>query len=105
MEKVWKWLEKHRIGLLIVTLILGVQIWRVGDFVNSELIQTQRTYKILPVLLPISSLARPNPGEAVNNISGIERMDAFVTEQMKRHGVPGLALAVVDGNQVIFMKG
>jgi CubicO group peptidase (beta-lactamase class C family) len=105
MEKVWKWLEKYRIGLLIVTLMLGIQIWRVGDFVNSELIQTQRTYKILPVLLPISSLARPNTGEAVNNISGIERIDAFVTEQMKRHGVPGLALAVVDGNQVIFMKG
>lgn len=82
MEKVWKVLEKHRIGLLIVTLILGIQIWKAGNFANSELLQTQRTYKILPVLLPISSLASPNIGEAVNNISGIERIDAFVTEQI-----------------------
>jgi CubicO group peptidase (beta-lactamase class C family) len=105
MKKVWNGLKKHRIGLLIVTLILGIQIWKAENLANSKLLQTQRTYKILPVLLPISSLANPNTDEAVNNISGIERIDAFVTEQIKRHGVPGLALALVDGEQVVFMKG
>jgi hypothetical protein len=51
MEKVRKRLQKYRIGLLIVTLILSIQIWKAGNFVNFEPLQTQHTYKILPVLL------------------------------------------------------
>src|SRR5688500_158998 len=37
--------------------------------------------------------------------SKVERIDAFVTQQMQKHGLPGLALALVEGDQVIFMKG
>ena len=35
----------------------------------------------------------------------VERIDTFVTQQVERHHLPGLALALVEGNQVIFMKG
>ncbi|MBK7319503.1 serine hydrolase domain-containing protein [Candidatus Villigracilis affinis] len=39
------------------------------------------------------------------NASKVEEIDTFVNNQMKRHGIPGLALALVDGDKVIFMKG
>jgi CubicO group peptidase (beta-lactamase class C family) len=34
-----------------------------------------------------------------------ERIDAFVEEEMQRHHLPGLALALVEDDKVIFMKG
>ena len=37
--------------------------------------------------------------------SKVKRIDAFITQQMQKHGLPGLALALVEGDQVIFMKG
>ena len=38
-------------------------------------------------------------------LTELEKIDAFVGEEMQRHHLPGLALALVEGNQVIFMKG
>lgn len=38
-------------------------------------------------------------------VENLARIDDFVTEQMQRHGLPGLALALVDGDQIVFMKG
>jgi CubicO group peptidase (beta-lactamase class C family) len=35
----------------------------------------------------------------------VHQIDAFVGHELERHGLPGLALAVVDGDDVIFMKG
>ena len=35
----------------------------------------------------------------------VKRIDAFITQQMQKHGLPGLALALVEGDQVRFMKG
>jgi CubicO group peptidase (beta-lactamase class C family) len=35
----------------------------------------------------------------------MEKIDLFVSQQVDRHGLPGLALAIVDGDQVLFMKG
>ena len=32
------------------------------------------------------------------NASKVEEIDTFVNNQMKRHGIPGLALALVDGD-------
>lgn len=37
--------------------------------------------------------------------SEVERIDAFVTQQMRKHRLPGLALALVEGDQIVFMKG
>lgn len=33
------------------------------------------------------------------------RIDAFVGEQVRRHGIPGLALAVVEGEQIVHLGG
>ena len=35
----------------------------------------------------------------------VERIDAFVREQVRRHGMPGLALALVDGEQIVHLQG
>ena len=35
------------------------------------------------------------------NASKMEEIDTFVNNQMKRHGIPGLALALVDGDKAI----
>ena len=49
-------------------------------------------------LLPVVSASSVNTSKA-------EKIDAFVSEQMQRNGIPGLALALVDGDKVIFIKG
>lgn len=35
----------------------------------------------------------------------VARIDAFVREQLRQHGIPGLALAVVDGEQIVHLGG
>lgn len=35
----------------------------------------------------------------------VDKIDQFVSEQVERNGIPGLALALVDQDHVIFMKG
>lgn len=57
----------------------------------------------LLALLPAA--LTPTMAAASVNTSTLERIDAFVTQQMERHHLPGLALALVEGDQVIFMKG
>lgn len=61
-----------------------------------------------------SSGGQPLPMEASGSmesryqelsVEDVVRIDDFVTEQMQRHALPGLALALVDGDQIIFMKG
>lgn len=43
--------------------------------------------------------------KASENAATVERIDAFVAQQVERHHLPGLALALVEDDQVIFMKG
>lgn len=50
---------------------------------------------------PVSATADEPVGGAVD----VEEIDQFVGEQVERHGIPGLALALVDGDQVILIKG
>lgn len=35
----------------------------------------------------------------------VARIDAFVRDQVRRHGIPGLALAVVEGEQIVHLGG
>ncbi len=57
------------------------------------------------VLLVVPVLARPVRADAGTGAPDVARIDAFVREQVARHGIPGLALAVVDGHQIIHMSG
>lgn len=40
-----------------------------------------------------------------NNGLDVAQIDAFVREQVERHGLPGLALAVVEGEQIVHLGG
>jgi CubicO group peptidase (beta-lactamase class C family) len=53
----------------------------------------------------LSTVLTSRTAKASENAATVERIDAFVTQQVERHHLPGLALALVEGDQVIFMKG
>lgn len=57
------------------------------------------------LLMFILSIARPLTAASQENRLDIARMDAFVNEQMQRHGIPGLALGIVEGDQIIHLQG
>jgi CubicO group peptidase (beta-lactamase class C family) len=57
----------------------------------------------LLALLPTVLTSRT--AKASENAATVERMDAFVAQQVERHHLPGLALALVEDDRVIFMKG
>jgi CubicO group peptidase (beta-lactamase class C family) len=46
-------------------------------------------------------------GGAATSTNGVDvqRIDAFVRDQVSRHGIPGLAIAVVDGGRTIMARG
>ncbi len=53
----------------------------------------------------LSGLAVPGVATLGMQTTKVEKIDAFITEEMRRHKLPGLALALVEGDRVIFMKG
>src|SRR5690242_20248656 len=52
-------------------------------------------------LLLVPFLARPTRAASSTTAVDVARIDAFVRQQVERHGIPGLALALVDGEQII----
>ncbi len=52
-------------------------------------------------LVGVSAIDQPQRDTAVN----FDEIDAFVQAEMERAGIPGLALAVVQGDEVIYLKG
>lgn len=55
---------------------------------------------LLP-FLPRGVAAAAPPADALD----VAALDTFVREQVERQGIPGLALAVVDGDQIVHMAG
>lgn len=47
----------------------------------------------------------PTMASALPSAPDVARIDVFVREQVQRHGIPGLALALVDGNHIIHTAG
>ncbi len=69
---------------------------------NGQTILLLLTFAVFVNVSPASSAGLQPDTLSVNTV---ERIDAFVSEQMQRHALPGLALALVEGDQVIFMQG
>ncbi len=57
------------------------------------------------LILVLSFTWIPGVSASATNPAAAEEIDAFVTQQIHKHGIPGLALALVDNDQVIFIKG
>ncbi len=56
-------------------------------------------------LLVMPFMVRPVTATSPTSTPDVAKIDAFVREQMQRHGIPGLALALVEGDQVIHLGG
>jgi CubicO group peptidase (beta-lactamase class C family) len=59
----------------------------------------------MQVLSLFSPLVGTGNGVLSEAKSSVEQIDDFVKDEIERHKIPGLALAFVDGNQIVFMKG
>ena len=64
---------------------------------------------MIVVALAALQVARsPSPARAAAahaSEADIGRIDAFVSEQVQRHGIPGVSLGLVEGDQVIHLRG
>ena len=58
---------------------------------------------ILMVLAVVAPVARAAPDPAAG--PDLAAIDAFVEDRMRRHGIPGIALALVRGDEVIHARG
>jgi CubicO group peptidase (beta-lactamase class C family) len=59
----------------------------------------------LLALLLMLLTAHPLVAASPQGTLDVAKIDAFVREEVERQGIPGLAIAVVDGNQIVHMAG
>lgn len=98
MESLRKRTKENILGYLILALVLGIMLWATREIASSKLVpQLSEAGRLHGMRARVIALS--------NGASEVEQIDAFVKEQVQRHGLPGLALALVEGDQVIFMKG
>ena len=57
------------------------------------------------VLMVVPFMARPLTAASRSTAPDVAQIAAFVREQVQRHGIPGLALALVDGDRIIHLGG
>jgi CubicO group peptidase (beta-lactamase class C family) len=50
-------------------------------------------------------LVHPAMAAAPSTTLDVMKIDAFVREQVQRHGIPGLSLGIVEGNQIAYLGG
>jgi len=56
-------------------------------------------------LLTLQLTFQPRAAVAQTNELDIAQLAAFVRQQVARHGIPGLALGIVDGEQIVHLQG
>ena len=57
------------------------------------------------VVTVLALLAAPRLAAAQTGALDVARMDAFVRQQVQRHGIPGLALGIVEGDEIVHLAG
>jgi CubicO group peptidase (beta-lactamase class C family) len=97
MRDIWNYLKRNQAFGPVMVLMLFVVIGLRGEQIK------------LPgsmMLLQALSQSMGWSGTTTElSLTETEKIDAFVMKEMQRHRLPGLALALVEGDQVIFMKG
>lgn len=102
--KVSKWTNETKAALLVAIFISGILTTSIGSTTPAGQAKILPS-SIMQVLSPFSSLLGTRNGTLSGENSTVEQIDDFVNQEIKRHKIPGLALALVDGNQIVFMKG
>ncbi len=57
------------------------------------------------ILLLLPAMLAPIPVQAESPGLDFDAIDAFVEDQMSKHALPGVALTVVSGDQIVYAKG
>jgi CubicO group peptidase (beta-lactamase class C family) len=57
------------------------------------------------VVLAVLILAIHHANAAPANNADFQELDAVITAQMQKHDLPGLSVAVIDGNQIVYLQG
>jgi CubicO group peptidase (beta-lactamase class C family) len=99
----WKEVSTQQPGWLTVLLVAAILTWSAWQVASVETVYARQ--QAVP---NIASQGSPVPVRLATDDSATpdaDEIDSFVTAQMQRHGLPGLALAVVQDDQVVFMKG
>jgi CubicO group peptidase (beta-lactamase class C family) len=97
-----KGMNGNKTSVLLGTLIVLMMI---GAIAKSNPDRSSLPSGRLYMLQIWTLLAAPNLPVTGTQMTEAEKIDAFVNEAMQRHHLPGLALAVVEGNRVTFIKG
>ena len=103
--KVSKWTNETKAALLVAVFLSGVLLPSIviGTFTGRAEILPSAS--ILRALFPFSTLLATRNDTLSAENSTVEQIDNFVNQEIEHHKIPGLALALVDGNQIVFMKG
>jgi len=77
-----------------------------------DTVNTKRNWTIVGMgvfwiltLLVVPFIAQPGAATARTSALDIARIDTFVRDQVQRHGIPGLALGIVEGDRIIHLGG
>jgi CubicO group peptidase (beta-lactamase class C family) len=81
---------------------LAVLILLVLTAFRGERINPPGSILVLQVLARSAGVSGVAP---VPYLTEAERIDAFIQEEMERHHLPGMAIALVEGDRVILLKG
>jgi CubicO group peptidase (beta-lactamase class C family) len=92
--KAWRWTKISTASVFVAILIPGILFITIGAIPSAAAPETRLTAQALQLLTPFSV---PN--------TTAKRIGEFVSQQVRRHRIPGLALALVDDKQILFMKG
>jgi CubicO group peptidase (beta-lactamase class C family) len=66
----------------------------------------QNIFYVFAVVLVLSATAFSNLSIQANDPSlDAERMNDFIEDQMRRHGLPGVAVAITQGDEVVYLRG
>ncbi len=103
MRSAWKRSRGLKALGLLIPLTLLMFVWMTGEVIQSSLTSLESGRFLL--LQALSDLAVPGVTTSGVQTTKVEKIDAFVMQEMRRHKLPGLALALVEGDRVIFMKG
>jgi CubicO group peptidase (beta-lactamase class C family) len=59
----------------------------------------------MAMLVVLSSVARDRPAYAQSTPASYDAIDDYITTKMKELGIPGAALVIVEGDQIVHLKG
>ncbi|HKY56050.1 MAG TPA: serine hydrolase domain-containing protein, partial [Anaerolineales bacterium] len=59
----------------------------------------------MAMLAVLASVARVNPAHAQSTPADFDAVDDYISTRMKELGIPGAALVVVQGDQIVHLKG